>query len=981
MSTSTPAAAVEADDPNPHNKTTLLAIYFLFCLSGFVALIYEGIWARYLKLFLGHSSYGQILTLCIFMGGIGLGALIAARYTKQLKNPFLIYALVELVVGIGGFFYHDIYVFSTSLFYDNASGMAAPVAESLKIIISVLITAPMAILLGTTFPLLGVAMVRISRDGGQSALPLLYFTNSIGAAVGIMLASYILIPQLGTAGSLYLAALGNVVIALGFYFIGRQQENALGQSGERFSAVERPPLLHSEGDQKVLLSVKLFLSLSLLTGFASFIYEISWIRLLSLLLGASTHSFDIMVSAFVLGLAFGGLAAKKLLQKTKHVVILLAIAQVLMGGLALTSIYFYEFVFSIMEQSKGFLDKTEQGYWMFTLLKYGLSLFLMFPATFVAGMTLPIITYYLMNVTRNEKYVGAVYGFNTIGAILGAALGGLVLLPLLQLKMTIASGAIIDIGIGLFLLWLYQKSRQQPGLQGSQAPLITATIVSVLMIMPLLFISFNPNVIAAGYFRRTAFVMPDEKVTVRDGKTATISLHEVGNIKLIKTNGKTDAAVGGTKGEETQAALAFLPMSIIDQPYNAAIIGLGSGMTAHYMLADSLLEDMDLIEIEEEMVNLAREMMPHNRRVYEDPRVNMVIDDARTFFSTSGKQYDVIVSEPSNPWVSGVSSLFSQEFYAHSKRYLKPGGILVQWMHLPEFNSELMLTIITALNSAFPHVKVYYSPYAENDVLMVASEQDFNANKYSRFRNSENIAADFRQMRKPFGHYSNRNYIANINTLKLLSQGVAPNSDYIPLVDAGAEKAFFLRQKVDLFDPLTNSIVAYQELTEPESYPQILRERYAYYGNYRPDQRQLGRLAAQLANAHRRSNWSQLEGMLYQLMPAPILRDLWLKLDVVDQFRRHVADGIPPEKTRLFFQFMDNVAHNRFAQNGPVIRGMLQNLGRQKQGVVIIRALAVNAAMLKDKALYDEILSRFVDNNTDISDIERRYLRAIQQKM
>jgi len=976
MSTSNAVTATQARDLNPHNRATLLAIYFLFSLSGFVALIYEGIWARYLKLFLGHSSYGQILTLCIFMGGIGLGALLAARYTKQLKNPFLIYALVELVVGIGGFFYHDIYEFSIGLFYDNVSGMAAPLAESLKIVISVLITAPMAILLGTTFPLLGVAMIRISRDGGQSAFPLLYFTNSIGAAVGILLASYILIPQLGTEGSLHLAALGNIVIALGFYLIGKQQQNALERSGERFCAVEAPPLLQDSDHQGALLSVKLFLALSLLTGFASFIYEISWIRLLSLLLGASTHSFDIMVSAFVLGLACGGLAAKKLLQKTKHVVMLLAIAQLVMGALALTSIYFYEFAFSTMEHSKEFLDKTEQGYWTFSLLKYGLSLFLMFPTTFVAGMTLPIITYYLMNVTRNEKYVGAVYGYNTIGAILGATIAGLFLMPLLQLKMTIASGAFIDIGIGLFLLWLYQTSRQQ----GSQVPLITAVIVSVLMIMPLLFVSFNPNVIAAGYFRRTAFVMPDEKVTVRDGKTATISLHEIGDIQLIKTNGKTDAAVGGTKSEETQAALAFLPMSMIEQPYDAAIIGLGSGMTAHYMLGDSLLQTMDLIEIEEEMVNLAREMMPHNRRVYEDPRVNMVIDDARTFFSTAGKQYDVIVSEPSNPWVSGVSSLFSQEFYAHSKRYLKPGGILVQWMHLPEFNSELMLTIIKALENAFPYIKVYHSPYAENDVLMVASDQDFNANKYPRFYNNENIAADFRQMRKPAGHYSNRNYIADINTLKLLSQDAQPNSDYIPLVDTGAEKAFFLRQKVDLFDPLNNSIVAYQELTEPESYTQIMRERYAYYRSYRPDQRLLGQLAAQLTNANGRSNWSQLEGMLYQLMPAPILRDLWLKLDVVNQFRQHVVDGTPPEKTRLFFQFMDNIAQNRFAQNGPIIRGILQNLGGQKPGSVIIRALAVNAAMLKDKALYDKVITQLVTGNADVTHIEKTYLAALQNQ-
>ncbi|MBN4079537.1 hypothetical protein JYT26_02740, partial [Beggiatoa alba] len=701
-----PESSTSASVPNTPNtgKLSLFAIYTLFALSGFVALIYEGIWARYLKLFLGHSSYGQILTLCIFMGGIGIGALLAARYTRTIKNPFLVYALIELLIGLGGFFYHDLYVLSTEIFYENIAGLTPLSAELTKIIIAVTITGPMAILLGATFPLLAVAMIRISRDGGLSAFPLLYFTNSIGAAIGILLASYILIPQLGTEGSLHLAAQGNIAIALGFFFIGKNLQAELAQPGDRFCKIETPPLITANNGARLGLSVKLFLGLSFLTGFASFIYEISWIRLLSLLLGASTHSFDLMVSAFVLGLACGGLAAKKLLQKTKHVVILLAVAQLVMGAFALTSIYFYEFAFSTMEHSKEYLDKTDNGYLMFSLLKYGLSLFLMFPTTFVAGMTLPIITYYLMNVTRNEKSVGAVYGFNTIGAIFGATLAGLVLIPLLQLKMTIATGAFIDIGIGLFLLALYQRS-QHSGVLSTHTPLATAAIVSLMMIIPLLFVSFNPNVIAAGYFRRTAFIMPDEKVTVRDGKTATISLHEIGNIKLIKTNGKTDAAVGGTKGEDTQAALAFLPMSMIDWPYDAAIIGLGSGMTAHYMLGDALLKSMDLIEIEQEMVNLARHMMPHNRRVYEDPRVNLVIDDARTYFSASQKQYDVIVSEPSNPWVSGVSSLFSKEFYQHSKRYLKPGGLLVQWMHLPEFNSELMLSIISALNTAFPHVK------------------------------------------------------------------------------------------------------------------------------------------------------------------------------------------------------------------------------------------------------------------------------------
>ena len=955
------------------DRYSRLAVYTLFTLSGFVALIYEGIWARYLKLFLGHSSYGQILTLCIFMGGMGIGALLAARYTQAVKNPFIIYALIELFIGIGGFFYHDLYTFSTQLFYDNAGGLSNLAAEISKIIIAVAITGPMAILLGATFPLLGVAMVRISRDGGKSAFPLLYFTNSLGAAFGILLASYYLIPQLGTAGSMSLAATGNFIIALGFYFIGKTMSTSLELPGERYYDIEQPPALQAKGDSHKTLSfsVSLFLALSLLTGFASFAYEIGWIRLLSLLLGSSTHSFDIMISAFVLGLACGGLFAKQMLHKTRHVIHLLAFAQLLMGAFALCSIYFYEPAFHVMENSRSFLEKTDEGYLLFSLLKYGLSLALMFPATFMAGMTLPIITYFLTNTTRSEKYVGGIYGFNTIGSILGAIVAGLVLLPLLQLKMTIATGAFIDIAIGLVLLGLYKTSRMT---------FSAATALSALIIVPIFFVQFNQSLITAGFYRRISFIIPGEQVTVRDGKTATISLHTVGNIQSIKTNGKIDASVGGTKGEDTQAALAFLPMSTIDKPYEAAIIGLGSGMTAHYLLGDPLLRQMDLIEIEEEVYNLARLMRPHNRRVYEDKRVNLIIDDARTYFSTANKQYDVIISEPSNPWVSGVSSLFTTEFYQHSKRFLKPDGLLVQWMHLAEFNSDLMLTIIKALNTVFPHVKVYYSPYQENDALILASNQDFNADKYSRFYNSSSIAADFRQMQKPIDYFSNRNFIASIETFQLISDDIKPNSDYIPLIDSHAEKAFYLRQKVDLFEPLTTSIVFYQELTNPGTYPRMMQARYDYYRNYQPNPGYVAQLSSLLARADQNSNWPQLEGMLYQLMPAPLLRDLWKKLEVVNQFRNHVNHGTPPELTRLFFQFFDNAAYNRFNENGPIIRQITTRFGRQNLSPIIIRALAINAAMLKDKNLYTRIMQTFVDGNTAISDIDNRFLTAIQNK-
>lgn len=967
MSNRQPANPVSSYAPQ------LLAIYCLFTLSGTVALIYEGIWARYLKLFLGHSSYGQILTLCIFMGGIGIGSFLAARFTRSLKNPFVVYAIVELLLGVGGFVYHDLYNISTQWFYDTAIGISPVMANSLKILISVLITVPMSILLGTTFPLLGVAMVRISRDGGQKAFPMLYFTNSIGAAGGILLASYYLIPTFGTEGSLHLAAIGNVIIFAGLGLIGMKLKATQGQNDERFTEIEKPPLLSHDWSQTNTYntSVQLILWLSLLTGLSSFVYEVGWIRLLSLLLGASTHSFDIMVSSFVLGLACGGLCAKYLLSRTKHVLHLLALAQLFMGAFALCSIYFYAPAFNMMEKSRDFLDKTPQGYINFTLFKYGLSLFLMFPTTFVAGMTLPIMTYFLTNVSRNEKYVGYIYGYNTIGAIIGAIVGGLVLLPVIQLKMTIASGALVDIAIGLMLLGLYSRTKK---------PLFKSSVFAVLVIIPLFFVSFNPQLIAAGYFRRTSFYVPDEVVTVRDGKTATISLHVIDPIILIKTNGKTDASVGGTKGEDTQAAAAFLPMSMMDKPYDAAMIGLGSGMTAHFMLADPLMTQLDLIEIEPVMYEMAKGMLPHNSRVYNSPKIKMIYDDARTYFCTTGKKYDIITSEPSNPWISGVSSLFSVEFYHHTKRFLKPGGKLVQWMHLPEFNSDLMLSIITALESAFKHIKVYHSPYIENDVMFIASDEDFAADKFARFAQAPEIASDFAKIGVPLGYYSNRTYIADINTLKPLTEGRIPNSDYIPVLDSGAERAFFLREHVDLFVPLSESILYYQELFEPAKFKEIQKVWVDYYSNYQPDPTLQSRLSAALRTANWGSDWVGMNTALYQLMPTQLLRHLWPDMEVVKQFRHHVEIGTTPKSIGLTFKFIDNVVKQELDKNVPVIRQMLDDVKPELLSPSVIRSLAINCVLVKDKALFDQVVKQYVQDNASLSAIDRDMIKAIDQR-
>ena len=197
-----------------------ILVYFLFALSGFAGLIYEGSWARYLKLFLGHSSYGQVLTLCIYMGGLAIGSFIAGRMVEKTKRPLLGYGLVELAIGIGGVAYHPLYIWLTGIFYDSAwtASLTPRGAEIAKVALATGSTLPIAIAVGMTFPFIAAGLMR--KSGAEVSLPMLYFTNSLGSAIGILATSYLLIPEIGNHATLCVAASINFLLAAVFSFIG-----------------------------------------------------------------------------------------------------------------------------------------------------------------------------------------------------------------------------------------------------------------------------------------------------------------------------------------------------------------------------------------------------------------------------------------------------------------------------------------------------------------------------------------------------------------------------------------------------------------------------------------------------------------------------------------------------------------------------------------------------------------------------------------
>lgn len=757
-------------------------IYFLFCLSGAVALVYESLWSRYLKLFLGHSSYGQIVTLIVFMGGLGVGSFIAAKYLPKIKHPFLAYARIEIVAALFGLGFHPAYEMLSGWFFNRAAGLEemSPVLGSVvQISLCLLLTLPFATLLGMTFPLLAAGMIRSFRDGGRASLPMLYFGNSLGGAIGILLCSYWLVAAFGTHGALQLAALGNVIIGAGFYILHKRGLTGVLQEEMDAPARSEKTLLPSAA-APVNPRIALWLTIAAGTGFASFVYEIGWIRLLSLILGSSTHSFDAMISAFILGLAFGGLFVRRILHRCSgDLAPVLGTIQVLMGSFAALSLYLYKPFFEAVQSSHGIFAKTEAAFPLYSVYKYLLCLAMMFPAAFCAGMTLPIITWRLVRDTGRDSFTGLVYGWNTIGSIIGAALAGLVLIPLLQLKWTIFAGAALDILLGLILLAV---SFKLPAGKLAWRPIalrVGAVAVVAAALLPAFWTGFNPSVLASGGFRQASLAagkLP-EIIEINHGRTATISVGKSGDIRYIATNGKSDGAlymgspenaITSVGDENTVAQLAVLPMLTRHGEYDAAVIGMGTGMTGHYLLGDHRLKSLDLIEIEGAVVKLARHFQPRNDRIWNDERLNLVIDDAKRHFYTSRRQYDVIISEPSNPWVSGVAGLFTKEFYSHLQHFLKPGGVLVQWVHGYEFRDDLLVSIFSALDT-FEHFEIYRVSQNGGDYIILAGDSP------NAFITADELAANS-VLREEFENSAEISSPSGRGTLSLRRRRCAPSS-------------------------------------------------------------------------------------------------------------------------------------------------------------------------------------------------------------
>src|SRR6185436_14290902 len=458
--------------------------------------------------------------------------------------------------------------------------------------------------------------------------------------------------------------------------------------------------------------------------------------------------------------------------------------------------------------------KNDIGYALFNLAGGGIAALVMLPATFCAGMTLPLLTGALLRDGAGEAAVGRIYAANTLGAIAGVVLAVHIGLPLLGIKGSLIAACLVDAVLGLLLL----------GVFGTRAISLRAgAVCAAAFVAVAAGVRLDVNKMTAGVFRHSALETSREAkiLFASDGKTATVHLVKYPDDAIsLRTNGKSDGSINMERGvdrgtdEITMVLTGALPLALKPDAKSAAVIGIGTGLTTHTLLQSLAIERVDTVEIEAAMVEASRGFLPRNRGAYADPRGRIVIDDAKSYFAAGNRRYDIIVSEPSNPWVSGVSGLFTREFYRRVRGHLADGGLLLQWFQLYEIDPSLVASVMAALGAEFPHYAVYAA--SDHDLLIVASLAPLPAAADPRVFEEPSLAKELWTVHVMTAGDLDARYLGDRGTLEPLfaSYGMAANSDYAPVLDLNAARHRFTERNAGGIVELLDAGVPVLELLE-----------------------------------------------------------------------------------------------------------------------------------------------------------------------
>lgn len=709
------------------DKKIRFIIYLCFFLSGIAGLIYESLWARYLSLIFGHTAYANALVLATFMGGLALGSFLLGKLADKASDRLYLYAWVEIGIAVLCIATPNFFGYSKDFYLSVVRGfnLSATSVVILKFLIGAIIMLPPTILMGGTFPILNKFFIRSISNRGN-VIARLYYINSFGAVVGSLLAGFFLIRMAGLAFSVNIAALINFGVGLTALTIAKMR-TADASKGQTASA-DPDDIAEPEDKEEVYPASVLMISLTaiFLSGFAAMLYEIVWIRFLSIILGSSTYSFSLMLAAFIAGITIGSYIISKKMPRAGRTFMAFGLCEIGIGLSLLLALPFYEKLPYLFVRLSWLFARKPENFIFYEFSQF-LSLFIvMLLPTILLGMSFPLVCKIASSRYKFlGRSIGNVMAINTVGNVFGALATGLFLMQFMGLKRVFELGVIVNLLIGIVVIFKDNVLPTQKKVFA--AALCCAAFFGYALMMP----NWDKNSFSAQIFRhaispsqyreRVSYLKANSKVLFyEDGLNDSVLVTKdlmSDNIFLF-TNGKADASTGIDMS--TQILLADIPLILKPDSKDVFVIGWGSGVTCGSALQHPIRR-LDVAEISSSVIRADRFFREVNHNAMKDPRLHLYVEDAKTLLERTDKKYDIIISEPSNPWIKGIAGLFSIEYFKCCKDHLNEDGIMVQWLQAYESDDNTFEMIVRTLRTVFPEVSIWNA--GANDVLLIGSNK------------------------------------------------------------------------------------------------------------------------------------------------------------------------------------------------------------------------------------------------------------------
>jgi spermidine synthase len=686
-------------------------ILIAFFISGACALVYEVIWTRLLGLVMGNTVYAVSTTLAAFMAGLALGSFFIGRTADRLERPGRFYGLLEVLIGL--------YCLGLPIFIGAADPLytfayrkissSFAVLTAIRFVTAGSILLIPAVMMGATLPVLSRFYASRTEKLGWE-VGRLYALNTWGAVSGTLLAGFVLLPSFGVKISLACAAVTNATLGVAVLLATRSEPRRAVSAKEQPEGVEARREQGRTGNEGPFATIAVAFALS---GLAALVYEVAWTRIVALLIGPSTYAFALMLSCFLVGLALGSALAARWIDRWRaNATGLMAFA---LAGAAIGALALLPALSGVVPYVREMTRQHSQSFYALYAAYFGLLALLLLLPTTILGAVFPVaVRAGLGGMADVGRKVGQLYAANTVGAIAGSVIGGFVLIPALGLARAVAVGVAIHL-LAASVLFLRRRN-----------VLPAAACVAVGALALVLSPHLDSKKLSSGPYKylysneadAERVLQEREVLYYKEGVTATVAVTKTGGQLALSIDGKVDASLGADM--DTQILLAHLPLLASPDPRSVLVVGLASGVTLGSVETHPDVEKIDCVEISPEVIEACSYFDAYNNDPLSDPRVNLEVHDARNFLKMTDRTYDVIISEPSNPWMSGASALFTSEFFESCSARLNAGGILCQWLQAYAIPTPMLKSVVATFCGAFEHVALWMP--LTGDLILLGSD-------------------------------------------------------------------------------------------------------------------------------------------------------------------------------------------------------------------------------------------------------------------